>query len=151
VVRGAYGENSEASGNMFQVSNQVTLGQTEEEIIAGISNITSQISNQERMLRKELYKQNPQRFEDRVFRSLGLLQNARIMSSEESQKLLSDVRLGVIMGLIRHVDLKKINDLMLMIQPAYLQKLAGAELRPDERDVRRAELLRKNLVPGGSL
>ncbi len=86
-----------------------------------------------------------------MFRSLGLLQNARIMSSEESQKLLSDVRLGVIMGLIRHVDLKKINDLMLMIQPAYLQKLAGAELRPDERDVRRAELLRKNLVPGGSL
>ena len=148
AVRGAYGENSEASGNMFQISNQVTLGQTEDEIIAGISNITSQISNQERMLRNELYKQNPQRFEDRIFRSLGVLQNARIMSSEESQKLLSDVRLGVIMGLIQHIDLKKINDLMLMIQPAYLQKLAGAELRPEERDQRRAELLRKNLNPG---
>ena len=73
------------------------------------------------------------------------------MSSEESQKLLSDVRLGVIMGLIRHVDLKKIDNMMLMIQPAYLQKLAGVELRPDERDVRRAELLRKNLDPGGML
>ncbi len=151
AVRGAYGENSEASGNMFQISNQVTLGQTEEEIITGISNITSQISNQERMLRNELYRQNPQRFEDRIFRSLGLLQNARIMSSEESQKLLSDVRLGVIMGLIRHVDLKKIDNMMLMIQQAYLQKLAGVELRPDERDVRRAELLRKNLDPGGML
>ena len=100
----------------------MTLGQTEEEIIAGISSITSQISNQERMLRDELYKQNPQRFEDRVYRSLGLLQNARIMSSEESLKLLSDVRLGVIKGLVQSIDLKKINDLMLMIQPAYLQK-----------------------------
>jgi protein arginine kinase len=148
AVRGAYGENSEASGNMFQISNQVTLGQTEEEIIAGISNITSQISRQERMLRDELYKQNPNRFEDRVYRSLGLLQNARIMSSEESQKLLSDVRLGVIMGMIPGVDLKKISDLMLMIQPAYLQKLAGAELRPEERDQRRADMLRKNLGVG---
>lgn len=150
AVRGAYGENTEASGNMFQISNQVTLGQTEEEIIAGISSITSQISNQERMLRDELYKQNPQRFEDRVYRSLGLLQNARIMSSEESLKLLSDVRLGVIKGLVQSIDLKKINDLMLMIQPAYLQKLAGAELKPDERDQRRAEMLRKTLGAGSS-
>jgi protein arginine kinase len=148
AVRGAYGENSEASGNMFQISNQVTLGQTEEEIVAGISNITSQISNQERMLRDELYKQNPHRFEDRIYRSLGLLQNARIMSSEESLKLLSDVRLGVIAGLINSIDLKKINDLMLMIRPAYLQKLAGTELVPDERDQRRAELLRKSLSAG---
>ncbi len=148
AVRGAYGENSEASGNMFQISNQVTLGQTEEEIVAGISNITSQISNQERMLRDELYKQNPHRFEDRIYRSLGLLQNARIMSSEESLKLLSDVRLGVIAGLINSIDLKKINDLMLMIRPAYLQKLAGTELGPDERDQRRAELLRKSLSAG---
>ena len=145
AVRGAYGENSEASGNMFQISNQATLGQTEEEIIAGINNITTQISEQERVLRDELYKQNPMRFEDRVFRSLGLLQNARIISSEESLKLLSDVRLGAIMGLVQGIDLKKLNDLMIMIQPAYLQKVSGGQLRPEDRDQRRAELLRRML------
>lgn len=145
AVRGAYGENSEASGNMFQISNQATLGRTEEEIIAGIYNITTQISEQERVLREELYRQNPMRFEDRVFRSLGLLQNARIITSEESFKLLSDVRLGAIMGLVQGIDLKTLNDLMIMIQPAYLQKFSGGQLKPEERDQRRAELLRRVL------
>lgn len=145
AVRGAYGENSEASGNMFQVSNQVTLGQTEEEIIAGISNITSQISEQERKIRSEIYKQNPVLFEDKIFRSWGILKNARIISSEESLKLLSDVRLGVISGLISGLELNKLNEMMLMIQPAYLQKFSGGQMSPDQRDQRRAELLRKNL------
>lgn len=145
AVRGAYGENSEATGNMFQISNQVTLGQTEEEIIAGIGSITSQISEQERLLRTELYKQNPLRFEDRIFRSFGILTNARIISSEESLKLLSDVRLGVIMGLIKGLELEELNEIMLMIQPAYLQKLSGGQLKPDERDQRRAELVRMKL------
>ncbi len=145
AVRGAYGENSEASGNMFQISNQVTLGQTEEEIIAGIGNITSQISEQERLLRSELYGQNPLRLEDRIFRSYGVLRNARIISSEESLKLLSDVRLGIIMGFIRGLELEDLNEIMLMIQPAYLQKLSGGQLKPDERDQRRAELVRMKL------
>lgn len=145
AVRGIYGENSEASGNMFQISNQVTLGQTEEEIIAGIGNITLQVAEQERILRVELYKQNPIRFEDRIFRSLGLLLNARIISTEESLKLLSDVRLGVIMGLMTGVELEDLNEMMLMIQPAYLQKLSGGQLSPDERDQKRAELIRKKL------
>ncbi len=145
AVRGSYGENSEAEGNMFQISNQVTLGQTEEEIIAGISNITAQISEQERMLRMELYRQNPVRFEDKIFRSLGLLQNARMISSEESLKLISDVRLGLIMGLVHGMELGDLNELMLMIQPAYLQKIYGEQLKPDERDQKRAELIRKKL------
>lgn len=143
VVRGIYGENSEASGYMYQVSNQVTLGQSEEEIIAGIGNITAQIAEKERMLRSELYKQSPSRFEDRVFRAFGLLANARIMSTEECLKLLSDVRLGVIMGLVTGIELKELNKLMMMIQPAYLQKLADAQLTPDERDMKRAELVRR--------
>lgn len=145
AVRGAYGENSEATGNLFQISNQVTLGQNEDEIISGISNITSQISEQERILRLELYKQNPLRFEDRIFRSLGLLKNARIISTEESLKLLSDVRLGVIMDLIKGIEVGKINEMMLMVHPAYLQKLSGGELKPDARDQRRAELMRTHL------
>jgi protein arginine kinase len=148
AVRGAYGENSEATGNMFQISNQVTLGQTEQEIIAGITNITSQISEQEKMLRMELYKQNPIRFEDRIFRSLGLLQNARVISSEESLKLISDVRLGIIMGLLQGMELEELNELMLMIQPAYLNKLKGEKLKPDERDHKRAEVIREKLNKG---
>lgn len=145
AVRGAYGENSEASGNLFQISNQVTLGQTEEEIISGICNIISQISEQERILREELYKQNPLRFEDKIFRSLGLLMNARIISADEGLKLLSDVRLGVITGLVKGMEPDKLNKMMMMIQPAYLQKLSGGELRPDARDQRRAELIRTQL------
>lgn len=145
AVRGAYGENSEASGNLFQISNQVTLGQTEKEIISGICNIISQISEQERILRGELYKQNPLRFEDRIFRSLGILMNARIISADEGLKLISDVRLGAITGIVKGIEPDKLNEMMLMIQPAYLQKLSGGELKPDARDQRRAELIREQL------
>lgn len=145
AVRGMYGENSEAAGNMFQVSNQMTLGQTEEEIIAGIVNITTQITEQERMLRAELYKQSPVRFEDRIYRSLGTLKSARILSTEESLKLLSDVRLGLIMGLMSGMELEDLNEMMVEVQPAYLQKLAGGQLLPDERDVKRATMLRERL------
>lgn len=145
AVRGIYGENSEASGNMFQISNQVTLGQTEEEIIASINNITNQIMGQERMLRNELYRQSAARFEDRIYRSLGILANARIISSEESLKLLSDVRLGVDMKVIKDITAGTLNEIMLFTQPAVLQKLAGKTLAPDERDVRRADMIRNSL------
>lgn len=146
AVRGIYGENSEASGNMFQISNQVTLGQTEEEIIASINNISGQIMEQERMLRNELYKQSAARFEDKIYRSLGILTNARIISSEESLKLLSDVRLGVDMKVIEGISAATLNEIMLFTQPAILQKYAGRTLSPDERDVRRAELIRNCLA-----
>lgn len=145
AVRGLYGENSEASGNMFQVSNQVTLGHTEEEVIAHIKNVAYQIIEQERMLRTELYKQGAVRFEDKVFRSFGLLSNVRIISTEESLKLLSDVRLGVDMGIIKQVSLDVLNEIMLLVQPANLQKLAGKILSPDERDIKRAEIIRERL------
>lgn len=145
AVRGMYGENSEASGNMFQISNQTSLGQSEEEIINNIKNITSQIIEQERMLRTELYKQNPLRFEDKVCRSLGILSNARIMSSEESLKLLSDVRLGVDMGIIENISIEALNGIMLLTQPGNLQKQAGVPLDPDDRDIKRSEYIRERL------
>lgn len=145
AVRGIYGEKSEALGNMFQISNQVTLGQTEEEIIASVNNVASQIIEQERMLRAELYRQSPAKFEDRVFRSYGLFANARILSGEECFKLLSDVRLGIDMGIIKNIGIDLINELMLFIQPAHMQKLAGRPLSPDERDIARAEFIQKRL------
>lgn len=145
AVRGMYGENSEASGNMFQISNQVTLGQAEEEIIANVTNIALQVIEQERVLRREIYNQNPYRFEDRVYRSLGVFTNARIMSSEEAHKLLSDVKLGVDMGIIGGISNETLNELLILIQPASLQKAAGKPLSPEERDVLRAEIMRKKI------
>ncbi|PNT90432.1 protein arginine kinase [Clostridium thermosuccinogenes] len=143
AVRGLYGENSEASGNMFQISNQISLGQTEEEIINNITGIASQLIEQERLLRKELYNQNPYRFEDRIYRSLGVFSNARIMTSEEAHKLLSDVRLGVNMGIIKDIKIEMLNELMILIQPGNLQKYAARPLNPGERDIIRAEIIRK--------
>lgn len=145
AIRGIYGENSEASGNMFQISNQVTLGQAEEEIVNHITNTVTQIIEQERVLRNELYTQNPLRFEDKVYRSLGLFSNARIISSEESLKLISDVRLGVDMGIIENISIETINEIMLLIQPANLQKTVGKPLSSDERDIKRAEIVREKL------
>lgn len=145
AVRGIYGEHSEASGNMFQVSNQVTLGHTEEEIVTSITNAAFQIIEQERNLRNELYKQNSYKFEDRVFRSLGLLSNARIISTEESLKLLSDVRLGMDMGIIKDISINLLNEMMLLIQPATLQKAAGRPLSPEERDIKRADTIRSKI------
>ncbi|WP_036944056.1 protein arginine kinase [Pseudobacteroides cellulosolvens] len=145
TVRGLYGENTEALGNMFQVSNQVTLGQTEEEVVYNIKNITKQITNQERALRDDLYKQNTFMFEDKVFRSLGILKNARVLTSEESHKLLSDVRLGIDMGIIKDIEIKTINELMAIIQPGSLQVLLPNSSGQLERDVGRAEIIRKKL------
>lgn len=145
AVRGIYGEKSEASGNMFQISNQVTLGQNEKEIIASVNNIAQQIIDQERVLRTKLYKQNPAKLEDRVYRSLGIFTNARILTSEECFKLLSDVRLGADMGIIKNIGSDVINELMLLLQPAHLQKIAGRVLGPEERDIARADFVRKRL------
>ncbi|RCX09981.1 protein arginine kinase [Anaerobacterium chartisolvens] len=145
AVRGIYGENSYASGNMFQISNQVTLGQKEDEIVTGVTNIASQIIEQERMLRAELHRQNPYRFEDKIYRSFAVFSSARIISYEESLKLISDVRLGLDMGIIKGISIETLNEIMLLIQPASLQKTAGSVLGPDERDIKRAEIIRNKL------
>lgn len=145
AVRGLYGENTEAAGNMFQISNQTTLGQSEEEIVKSISNITMQIIEQERMLRTELHRQSVFRFEDKVYRALGLLKNSRIISTEEAMKLLSDVRLGVDMGIIKDINGETLNEIVLLSQPANLQKSIGRHLNPDERDIKRAEIIREKL------
>lgn len=143
AVRGMYGENTEASGNIYQFSNQVTLGKSEEDIILSMKNITQQIIEQERVVRQEIVKQNKYKLEDRIFRSFGILKNARIIDTEETLKRLSDLRLGVDMGIIQDIDITDINRLMLLIQPGGLQKSKGKELGPDERDIARAELVRE--------
>lgn len=145
VVRGFYGEGTEANGNLFQISNQVTLGPSEEEIISSLVGITKQIIAQERSTRVTLLKENKFLVEDKIFRSFAVLRNARIITSEETMQLLSDVSLGLDLGIINDVAKKTINELMIMTRPAFLQQLVGHELNPLARDIKRAELIREKL------
>lgn len=145
-VRGLYGEGTQASGNFFQVSNQISLGLTEDDIIENIKSVIRQIAGQEAAGRQNLFNNHRQMLNDRIFRALGVLENAHIISSNETIDLLSMVRLGIDVGLIKEIDKKLINELFILTQPAHLQKISGKKLSPTERDARRAELLREKLI-----
>jgi protein arginine kinase len=145
VVRGIYGEGSEALGNIFQISNQITLGKSEDDIVADLISVVSQLISQERNAREALAKTSNIQLEDRVFRSLGILSNCRIIESKEAAKCLSDVRLGIDMGYITDISKNILNELMILTQPGFLQQFAGGALRPNERDIRRATLIRERL------
>jgi len=146
VVRGIYGEGSEALGNIFQISNQITLGKTEEDICRDLNGIVSQLISQERAAREALRKTSDIQLEDRVFRSLGVLTYSRIIESKEAARCLSDVRLGIDMGYITNMSKSILNELMILTQPGFLQQYAGGPLRPFERDIRRAALIRERLL-----
>ncbi len=146
VVRGIYGEGSEALGNLFQISNQITLGQSEEEIIDNLESVVRQIVDQERKARQKLLEQSRIQLEDKICRSYGILQNARVMESKEAAQRLSDVRLGIDLGIIRNVSATILNDLMVMTQPGFLQQYSGQKLTPDQRDEKRARLIRERLL-----
>ncbi|HRZ86996.1 MAG TPA: protein arginine kinase [bacterium] len=145
AVRGLYGEGTEAQGNLFQISNQVTLGKTETDIIDNLKKVIRQIIGHEKNAREHLLKNNVKQLEDRIGRSYGLLKNAHIVSSKEAIELLSALRLGVDMGLIRDIERQTINELMVLSQPAHLQKASGHELEPAGRDIARANLIRERL------
>lgn len=144
--RGFYGEGTQATGNFFQISNQVSLGHSEEDIIQNINGLVHQIVDQEEQARQALLAQNKAVLEDKICRSYGILKNAHIISSQETVELLSMVRLGIDVGLVKDVDKEKINELFIMIQPAHLQKIEGKKLNPVERDVKRASLIRDRLI-----
>lgn len=145
VVRGIYGEGSEALGNIFQISNQTTLGKSEEDIVDDLKGVVSQLISQERSARDALVKTSNIQLEDRVFRSYGVLENSRIIESKEAASCLSDVRLGIDMGYIKGLSRSILNELMILTQPGFLQQYAGGPLRPDERDIRRAALIRERI------
>ncbi len=145
VVRGFYGEGTEVMGNLLQISNQITLGLSEEEIIDNLEKITQQIVAQEQKVRRELLSKFKNQLEDQVWRAYGTLSNARIISSAETMELLSKLRFGVELGIISHPDLGAINQIMLLAQPAYLQLLAGKDLSPFGRDIQRARLIRDKI------
>ncbi|SHG92398.1 protein arginine kinase [Thermosyntropha lipolytica DSM 11003] len=146
TVRGLYGENTDAVGNFYQLSNQITLGQTEEDIINNLTGITEQIVEQERLTRERLLKEMPYQIEDRIGRAYGILTNARVMTSNEAMLHLSDVRLGVDLGIIKGLKPFALNELIVALRPAHLQKKAGKEMEPFERDVKRAEVIKEKLA-----
>jgi len=143
--RGFYGEGTQASGNFYQISNQVSLGVSEEEVIQNINGLIRQIIEQEEQARQALIVQNKPMLEDKIFRSYGILENAHIISSQETVELLSMVRLGVDLGIIKNVNQDSINELFIMIQPAHLQKMEGKKLTSSERDTKRASLIRSKI------
>ncbi|MDG5788147.1 protein arginine kinase [Evansella sp. AB-P1] len=145
VVRGIYGEGSEALGNLFQISNQMTLGKSEEDIVEDLRSVVTQLIQQERAARESLLQQSKLQMEDRVYRSYGILSYSRTIESKEATQRLSDVRLGIDMGLIDDVSGNILNELMILTQPGFLQQYAGEILSTEQRDQRRATLIRERL------
>ncbi len=143
--RGFYGEGTQASGNFYQISNQVALGHSEQDIIQNINGLIRQVIEQEEQARQALLVQNKSMLEDKICRSWGLLKTAHIISSQESIELFSMVRLGIDMGVLKGVNHKALNELFIMIQPAHLQKVEGKKLNAFERDTKRAAVIRQKL------
>jgi protein arginine kinase len=147
AVRGMYGEGTDAVGDLYQVSNQTTLGKSEEEIIRSFSDkIIPKIVEYERTARQALARKSAQKLDDKVWRAYGILANARRISSEETQTLLSPIRVGIHMERFNRFDIPTLNELFLRTQPAHLQKLRGESLSDDERDIARADYLRGRLA-----
>jgi protein arginine kinase len=145
VVRGIYGEGSEAQGNIFQISNQITLGKSEQDIVEDLQSVVRQLITHERNARSRIQDQNSTKLEDRIYRSYGVLENARIIESKEAAQCLSNVRLGIDLGLIERVSRNILNELMTLTQPGFLQHYQKQTLTANQRDILRATLIRERL------
>ncbi|HLF94450.1 MAG TPA: protein arginine kinase [Planctomycetota bacterium] len=145
AVRGFYGEGTQASGDFYQISNQITLGKSEEEILDLLDRVVPKIVAYERAVREHLLEKDRLRLEDKICRAFGVLRSARSITSEETMDLLSAVRLGVNLGLLHDVGMPTVNELFILTQPAHLQRLEKRDLTPEERDAARADFIRKHL------
>jgi protein arginine kinase len=148
AVRGLYGEGSRASGDFYQISNQVTLGKSETTILGEIRDVIPQIITYERQARTTLLRESRQALQDRISRAFGTLCSATMMTSEETMDLLSSVRLGVNLALLDDITIPTLNELFIHTQPAHLQKLMGSALDGEERNAARARYLRTRLREG---
>lgn len=145
AVRGLYGEGSQAMGDFYQISNQITLGRSETDLVKQVGDIVPVIIDYERQAREFLIKESHENLHDRVSRAYGILRTAQTISSEETMHLLSSVRMGVNLGLIRDLAIPTVNELFLRTQPAHLQKITGGELDTSDRNIERARFLRRLL------
>ena len=149
TVRGMTGEGSAADGYLYQISNQVTLGVTEEETISKLTDVTEKIAEQERALRKKMAERDSDRLTDRVMRAYGTMLYATLIDTKELLGLYSDVRLGVSLGIIDCVTAEKLDAILIRSMPSMLMKEKGARMTATERDRARAECVRKILADTG--
>lgn len=146
AIRGLFGEGTEAIGDFFQLSNQVTLGLSEKEIVEQFATqLIPKVITFETEARQSLLQKKPRILDDKIQRALGILGSACLINSQEALYLLSQLRLGINLGRITHIDLKTINELFLLTQPAHLQLKAGQMLDADQRDNLRAEIIRSRI------
>ena len=145
AVRGLYGEGSQAMGDFYQISNQITLGRAEGELVKQVGDVVPTIIEYERKARDVLVRERQENLHDRVSRAYGILRTAQTISSEETMHLLSSVRMGVNLGLIADLEIPMLNKLFIYTQPAHLQKLSGMELDTADRNIERARYLRRHL------
>lgn len=145
AARGIFGEGTENLGSLYQISNQSTLGETEKQIIEKLDSVIRQIINHEKHTRKILFDKKREFLLNNIGRAYGILRHSYIISSQEALNSLSALRLGVDMGMFSSVDIHKVNELFLLVQPAHLQKHAAKELEPSERDILRAKIIREKL------
>jgi len=149
AVRGFYGEGTEAVGDLFQISNQITLGRTERELMTDFQEtIVPRIIDYEQKARRTLADRRPALLDDKLYRAWGVISQARLLGSEETLYLLSQVRLGVSMGRLKTTDINTVNELFLLTQPAHLQKIADRSLTGAERREYRATFVRQRLGAG---
>lgn len=145
-ARGYYGEGTDSIGGFYQFSNQVTLGKSESDILAEIEQVTHRIIQNETTARRQLYAEDKARLEDQVWRAYGTLKSARVLSAEEAMDILSDVRLGINMGIVPEVDMHVLNEIFLNAQPAHLQYYGGQDYTPEQQDFLRAKYIRERLT-----
>lgn len=145
AVRGLYGEGTESLGNLYQISNQSTLGESEETIIRRLERVISQVASHEQNAREKLMEDDPEMVADKVGRAYGVLRHAHIIDSKEALNHLSLLRLGGNLGFFPKDTVVACDALLMDIQPAHLQLHSGRKLSPEERDSIRAEILRSRL------
>lgn len=145
AVRGIYGEGSQAEGDLYQISNQVTLGLSEQETLQQLQSVTEQLIEREMQLRQAMTERDRASMCDMVWRAFGTVKYAQVMTAKEFMTLASRIRLGISMGMITHITHEHINNLTVQIQPAHLQQHYQKSLSPSERDVLRATYLRNEI------
>lgn len=147
AIRGFYGEGTEALGDLYQISNQTTLGKSEQELLAEFNErIIPSVIDYERQARQVMLGKHSSVLEDRCFRAYGVLAHARMIKAAEAMKLLSHLRLGVELGLIETLTVPLVNQLLLQCQPAHLQKIVGHPIHQSKRSCSRADLIRSVLA-----
>ncbi len=146
AVRGYYGEGSDVVGNLFQISNQTSLSKTEHEIVDSLISVVKQVIDYEKHAADTLMKEAKRQIEDKIFRSIGILKTARVLSTHEFMNLSSATRLGIYLGLLDKHLITSLNELMIITQPGHLQESIGRKVESVERDAIRANSVREQFI-----